>query len=233
MNTALAAMMAAAWLGLLTSISPCPLATNIAAVSYLSRRMHSRRMAVAGAVAYALGRVLIYLLIGLLVVYGLAAAPALSSFLRNEIGPFLGPLLICVGLVLIGWLRLPLNFGVANESVARRLAGFGLAGEFMLGMLFALTFCPVSAALFFGTLTPLAITSGLPVPVFLVFGLGTALPVGIIAVFIALGLKAAGQIVGCIQRWQGAVRCVTASVIIAVGVWLTLTSSLGLFSPQP
>ena len=54
----LSAMLGTAlWLGLLTSISPCPLATNLAATAYLARRVESRRRAVTGAVAYTLGRV--------------------------------------------------------------------------------------------------------------------------------------------------------------------------------
>jgi len=226
--TLLSALAAALWLGLLTSVSPCPLATNIAAVSFLARRMHSRRMAVAGAIAYALGRATVYIIIGLLVALGFAAAPALSRFLQTSLLPFVGPVLILVALVVLGWIRLPLDFGFANPRVANRLAALGLLGEFLLGMLFALTFCPVSAALFFGTLLPLAIASPLPLPVFALFGLGTALPVGVIAVLIALGLASAAKLIAGIQHWQGRIRIATGGVILLVGLWLTLRASFGL-----
>ena len=170
-------LISALWLGLLTSVSPCPLATNIAAVSFLARRMHSRPKAVAGALVYAFGRALVYTLIGLLLALGLAAAPTLSHFLQSSLLPFLGPILILVALVLIGWLTLPLDFGFNGSGTASRLARHGLLGELLLGMLFALSFCPVSAALFFGTLLPIGLASPLPLPVFAVYGAGTALPV--------------------------------------------------------
>jgi cytochrome c biogenesis protein CcdA len=227
--TFFSALLAALWLGLLTSVSPCPLATNIAAVSFLSRRMHSRRMAVAGAIAYAVGRAVVYVIIGLLVAFGLAAAPALSNFLQTQLLPFVGPVLILVALVLLDWIRLPMDFGFNNQKAAGRLAGLGLLGEFLLGMLFALTFCPVSAALFFGTLLPLAVATPVPLPVFAVYGLGTALPVGVLAVLIALGLASAGKLIAAIQHWQGRVRAATAAIILLVGLWLTLSSSLGLW----
>jgi cytochrome c biogenesis protein CcdA len=222
-----AAVVAAAWCGVLTSISPCPLATNIAAVSFLSRRMHSRRMAVAGAVAYTLGRATVYGVLGFAVAWGLAAAPRLSSFLQQGLFPFLGPLLIVVGLVLLGWIRLPLNFGLKDQSIAQRLASSGLLGEFLLGMVFALTFCPVSAALFFGTLLPMAVTTSQPLLLFVVYGIGTALPVGAIAVLVALGLAASSKIIAGVQRWEGKIQGLTAWIILAIGVALTFARSFG------
>lgn len=218
-----AALFIAAWLGILTSISPCPLATNIAAVSFLARRMHSRRLAVAGAVAYAVGRATIYIVIGLLVTWGLAAAPSLSSFLQQNVAPFTGPLLILVGLVLMGWLALPVRFGMSSHSAAERLADWGLVGEFLLGMVFALTFCPASAALFFGTLLPLAVAAPIAWPVLLVYGMATSIPVGIIAVLIALGANAPRKILGGIQHWQVLIGKITGTAILLVGVWLTVS----------
>lgn len=218
----LTSLIIAAWLGILTSISPCPLATNIAAVSFLARRMHSRGFAVAGALAYAAGRATIYLVIGLLVTWGLAAAPGVSAFLQQNVAPFVGPLLILVGLVLLGWLILPIQFGMSSHSAAERLAGLGLLGEFLLGMVFALTFCPVSAALFFGTLLPLAVAAPIAWPTLLVYGVATSIPVGILAVLIALGASASRKMIGSIQRWQGLVGKITGIVILLVGVWLTV-----------
>ncbi len=212
----------AAWLGVLTSISPCPLATNIAAVSFLARRMHSRRLAVAGALAYASGRAAIYLVIGLLVTWGLATAPTLSTLLQQNVAPFIGPLLIVVGLVLLGWLSLPIQFGLSSSATAERLAGLGLLGEFLLGMVFALTFCPVSAALFFGTLLPLAVVGGAAWTLLLIYGVATAIPVGVIAVLLALGANLPRKILGGIQRWQGLVGKITGTAILLVGVWLTV-----------
>lgn len=225
----LSVFIGALWLGLLTAVSPCPLATNIAAVSYLARRMHSRRMAVAGAVAYAFGRASVYTLIGLILALGLAAAPVLSQFLQNSLMPFVGPVLILVALILLGWLKLPLDFGFNSADTASRLAKFGLFGEILLGMLFALSFCPVSAALFFGTLLPVGLASPLPLPVFAIYGFGTALPVGVVAVAIALGASSTAAMLARIQRWQPLVRTITATVILLIGLWLTLSASLRLW----
>lgn len=216
------ALIISAWLGVLTSISPCPLATNIAALSFLARRMHSRRLAVAGALAYAGGRATIYIVIGLLVTWGLAAAPSVSSFLQQNVAPFIGPLLILVGLVLLGWLALPIRFGMSSHSAAERLVRLGFLGEFLLGMVFALTFCPVSAALFFGTLLPLAVAAPIAWPALLVYGIATSIPVGIFAVLIALGANATRTMIETIQRWQGLIGKVTGIIIILVGVWLTV-----------
>lgn len=223
------ALATGAWLGLLTSISPCPLATNIAAVSFLSRRMHSRRKAVAGAVAYALGRALIYILVGLAVAWGLAAAPSLSARLQSAVVPFVGPLLILVALVLLGWLRLPLAFGTPGQRLAEKLAALGVAGEFLLGALFALSFCPASAALFFGALLPVAVASFAPLPVIAVYGVATALPVGVIAVLTALGAGASKSALEWVRRSEGRIQTITAAVMLVIGLWLTLGATFGIF----
>ncbi len=219
-------LLAAAWLGILTSISPCPLATNIAAVSYLSRRMHSRRLAALGAVAYAAGRTAVYIVIGLAVAWGLSSSPQLSAFLQTNIGPFVGPVLILVALVLLGWIRPPIDFRAGGQATAERLASFGVAGEFLIGALFALTFCPVSAALFFGTLIPLALASASPLPLLAAFGVGTSLPVAVISLPVALGLGSSGKMLAAIPRWQGPMQKVTATLILLIGIYLTLTLSL-------
>lgn len=226
--TVLAVWLSALWLGIVTSVSPCPLATNVAAVSYLARRTQSRRRAALGAIAYALGRASVYTLIGLLVALGLAAAPELSAFMQRQLLPYIGPLLIIVGLVLIGWLPFSLSFGVGAERFAQRIVERGPAGEFLLGALFALTFCPVSAALFFGTLVPLALASPGALGAFVIYGLGTALPVGLVAMLFVLGVRSAAGIIGGIQRWQGHLQSATASIIIAVGVYMTLSGPLDL-----
>ena len=225
----LAAAAAAAWLGLMTSISPCPLATNIAAVSFLARRLDSQRRAVLGVIAYAVGRAAAYASVGLLVTWGLAAAPELSRILQRVLEPFIGPLLILVGLVLLGWMPVRLNFGPARPGATESLIEWGLPGAFLLGVLFAVTFCPTSAALFFGSLLPLAVTSPTQLLLFVIYGLATAVPVGIVALAVLVGSNSGARFVGGLQRWQGSLQTFNAWLIIAIGAYLTLCGSLRLF----
>lgn len=222
------ALAAAAWLGIVTSISPCPLATNIAAVSYLGRRLESRRLATWGVLSYASGRALTYAVIGVLIALGIAAAPQASMWMQQYISPFVGPILVFVGLILLGWIPLRLSFSAINPDSAEGLARRGLAGAFILGVLFALTFCPISAALFFGSLLPLAIATDAQLPVFVVYGLATALPVGALALLVVVGAGSATRVLSNVQRWQGRIQSVTAWIILAVGAYLTLSGPMGL-----
>lgn len=223
-----AAVVAAIWLGLMTSISPCPLATNIAAVSFLARRLDSRRRAVIGVLTYAGGRAVAYAIVGALVAWGIAAAPQTSAVLQRYLEPFVGPLLILVGLVLLEWIPLRVNFGPARPGATQSLADRGLPGAFLLGVLFALTFCPTSAALFFGSLLPVALTSPTQLPLFVIYGLATAVPVGVVALAVLIGASSGARLVGGIQRWQGPLQTLNAWLIVAVGVYLTLSGPLDL-----
>ncbi|MFA5256797.1 MAG: aromatic aminobenezylarsenical efflux permease ArsG family transporter [Opitutales bacterium] len=219
----------ALWLGVLTSISPCPLATNVAAVGVLSRRLDSRGRALAGVFAYTVGRALAYVILALLIVAGLASMPSLSSFLRNDIVPFVGPVLLLAGIAVMGWIALPFDFHAGGPVLARRLLGLGLIGEFLLGVLFALSFCPVSAALFFGSLMPLALPSAAPGLVVLIYGVGTALPVGIIAVLLVLSAGTAAMVMGRLQSARMCMTRVTGLLILVVGAYLTLRNTMMLF----
>jgi cytochrome c biogenesis protein CcdA len=223
-----AAALAAAWLGLMTSVSPCPLATNIAAVSFLARRLDTKHRAIAGVMAYATGRAVAYAAVGVLVAWGIAAAQQTSRLLQTVLGPFIGPLLIIVGLVLLGWIPLRLNFGPAKPGATEGLADRGLPGAFLLGVLFALTFCPTSAALFFGSLLPLSLTAPTQLPLFVIYGLATAVPVGVVALAVLVGASSGAGLVGGIQRWQGPLQTVNAWLIVAIGTYLTLSGTLKL-----
>lgn len=225
--TLIGASLAAAWLGLLTSVSPCPLATNIAAVSFLARRLDSSRRAILGVISYAAGRATVYATIGLLVAWGLAAAPAASRILQSALEPFIGPLLIVVGLVLLGWIPLNLSFGPAKPGTTEGLANRGLPSAFLLGVLFAVTFCPTSAALFLGSLLPLALTAQTQLPLFVIYGLATAVPVAVVALAVLFGAQAGARLVGGLQRWQGSLQTANAWLIVAIGTYLTLSGTLG------
>ncbi len=225
MDTLAAAIGSAFWLGLLTSISPCPLATNIVAVSYIGKRMDSPRRVLLTGLVFTLGRVVAYVSLAMILVYSLLALPEVAMFLQRYMNKALGPLLIIVGLILLGVVRIP-SFGITvGEGVQKRADRLGIWGAGMLGLLFALAFCPISAALYFGSLIPLATETRQPLILPLAYGLGTALPVVAFAFLLAAGagsINAIYQRMVTVEKW--ATR-VTAVIMIGVGlyyIWLYL-----------
>ncbi len=229
MTSELLAPATALWLGILTSISPCPLATNVAAVSVLARKANNKRRAGAGALAYTLGRIVVYIALASALMAGLTSMPALSGFLRNEIAPLIGPILILAGMAVVGLLPVPVSFKLGNAKFADKLARYGILGEFCLGALFALSFCPVSAALFFGSLMPIAIASGFPSLLVASYGLGTALPVGLVALLLVLSAASASKALKQIQSIQAVTMNLTGAILIGIGIWLTLSDTLNIF----
>lgn len=210
------------WLGILTSVSPCPLATNIAAISYVGRRVESPRQVLAGGLLYTLGRVLTYTLLGVLLVSSLLSAPSAALMLQKYLNKILGPVLILVGMALLELI----SFGSFGAGLATRLQAradrLGLFGALLLGVVFSLSFCPVSATLFFGSLLTLAIKarSGVLLPA--VYGVGTGLPVVAFAILVALGARSIGKVFDKVAVFEKWARRVTGVVFIGVGIYLTL-----------
>ena len=220
--TPLLALGTALWLGILTSVSPCPLATNLAAVSYVGRGVGRPSRVVVAGLLYTLGRVVAYTAVAALLVTSVLSSPTASLWFQEHLNRFLGPLLVLVGMVLVGLLDFGLSGAGIGEGLRRRVDRLGLAGAGLLGLVFALSFCPVSAALYFGSLIPLDVREGSSVLLPVAYGVGTALPVlafaGLLA-FAANRLGAAFQRVSAVE-WY--VRRVTGAVILAIGVYLTL-----------
>jgi cytochrome c-type biogenesis protein len=216
----------ALWLGILTSISPCPLATNIAAVAFLSRRGAGAGVAWSCA-AYIAGRMLAYTLLAAVLAAGIVSAPGAAAFFRVKAAGLVGPGLILVGMVVAGWLPMKIPGLGGINSLGIKLAERGFAGEFLMGMVFALAFCPVSAALFFGGLLPGIIKSGATVSLAVTYGIGTALPVIAAVIFLTAGVGLASQRLRRLQNLGGWLQTGTAWVLIAAGVWLTLRDLLG------
>ena len=213
------------WLGILTSISPCPLATNIAAISFLGKKVaHPRRVFLEG-LLYTAGRTIAYLVLGLILVGGIFAAPRVSQFLQKSMNRILGPILILVGMFLLGLLRLSLpETGGVGERIRRRAEKGGAWGAILLGALFALSFCPTSAALFFGGLLPLSVRANSRVVMPCVYGLGTGLPVFVFSLLIALGAQQVGKAFHRVSQMEKWGRWITGVVFIIVGVYTTLVT---------
>ena len=168
MSAMLLAVASAFWLGVLTSISPCPLATNIAAISFVGRRVDSPRQVCMAGLLYTLGRMLVYTTLGILLTRTLLSAPLLSHRLQKGMNLAIGPILILVGMILLELISFNMSGKGVSESLQKRVERMGVWGAGLLGVLFALSFCPTSAALFFGTLLTLAVKqqSGILIPAF-------------------------------------------------------------------
>jgi cytochrome c-type biogenesis protein len=212
------------WLGVLTSISPCPLATNVAAISFVARSMGSSRKVLWSGVLYSVGRMLVYIVIAVLAVASLLSLPEVSFFLESNMHKIIGPLLIIVGVVLLDVLPISFSTSFLSNSVQDRAGRWGIWGSGLLGIVFALTFCPLSAALFFGSLIPLAFDGKSAVLMPSVYGLGTALPVFGFAIVMAFGVKSLGKFFERLTQMEKWARKATAFVFLATGLYLLLKS---------
>jgi cytochrome c-type biogenesis protein len=212
----------AVWLGILTSVSPCPLATNIAAVSFISRRITQRNTVFLSGILYTLGRSLTYIVLGVLIIKTLVDVPILSDFLQRYVNKILGIVLILVGMLLLDLLQIPLPIPSVSDNVAKKLVRKGTFGSLPLGILFALAFCPVSAALFFGGLIPIAVKTQSEIALPLIYGIGTGLPVLLFAFLVATGAGYVSSLYNRITKFGFYTKKITGIIFILVGVYYAL-----------
>jgi len=219
----------ALWLGILTSISPCPLASNVAAISFLSKKIAHPALVFISGLAYTLGRMVSYVVLGWIVINSLLSIPQVAQFLQKYMGRALGPLLILTGLILLEIITIRLPGLALSQKHHNKLAESGAGGAFLLGFIFALAFCPISAALFFGSLIPLAVSSKSGIVLPFIYGIGTGLPVLVFAVAIALGVTSLSHWFHRITRLEYYTRKITGAVFIIVGLYYTVIYILKLF----
>lgn len=206
-------------LGILTSISPCPLATNITAIAFISKDIKNPKHTILSGLFYTLGRGISYTLLATLIYFGLSSFQV-SRIFQGWGDKVLGPVLIMIGLVMFGVIRINLkNNRQTIEKIKLWLADKGYLGSLALGMLFAFAFCPYSGVLFFGVLIPLVLksTRGLLLPP--LFAIGTGLPVIIFSILIAFSMQAVGKAFNAIQKIEKWLRYGVASVFILTGVY--------------
>jgi cytochrome c-type biogenesis protein len=211
----------ALWLGILTSISPCPLASNVAAISFLSKKITHPALVFISGLAYTLGRMVSYAILGWIITSALLSVPQVAQFLQKYMGKALGPLLIITGLILLEIITIRLPGLSLSQKHHTKLAESGAPGAFLLGFIFALAFCPISAALYFGSLIPLAINSKSGIILPFIYGIGTGLPVLVFAVAIALGVTSLSHWFSKITRLEYYTRKITGVVFILVGLYYT------------
>lgn len=210
-------------LGLMTAISPCPLATNISAIAFIGKNITEKRTVLLKGVVYTLGRAFTYTVIGLLFFFGLGEL-GLSGFFQRWGEKILGPVLIIIGLFMLGVLTLTIpGLGKLNERM-ENTAGKGYWGVFLLGVVFALGFCPYSGVLYFVMLIPMTVASaqGLYLP--LVFAIATGLPVILFAWMIAYAIGSVGNIYNKIKVFELWFRRVAAVLFIGAGIYYVITT---------
>jgi hypothetical protein len=170
---------------------------------------------------------LTYVVVGSLVVTSILSIPSVSFFLQERMNQFLGPLLVLIGVGILGWIPVRWPSTGFSDHLKSRVAGRGLLGAGVLGVLFALSFCPVSAGLFFGGLIPLATSADSRVVLPAVYGLGTGLPVVVFAVLIALGARGVARAFDALTGFERVARIATGIIFLCAGGYLILTHLLG------
>ena len=229
MNELLPAALSALWLGILTSISPCPLATNIAAISFISRRISRTRVVFLMGILYTLGRMLTYVILAILLVTSILSIPQVSHILQKYMNKLLGPILIFVGMILLELIHINISSSGLTEKMQKRVEAGGIWGAGLLGVLFALSFCPISAALFFGSLIPLSVkcSSSLMLPA--LYGIGTGLPVFLFALLIAFGAQSVGKTFSKLTQLEWWTRRITGIIFILIGIYFCLAHIFAIF----
>lgn len=218
----------AVWLGIMTSISPCPLATNIAAISFIGRKVkHPAEVLMAG-LLYTAGRAFSYLVMAALIIAGLLSTPALSRFLQENMNKILGPVLIIAGMFLLELISFGRKGFDPGAGFRERIEKRGVWGALPLGMIFALSLCPISAAFFFGSLIPLSIKYGSAIVLPSLYGIGTAIPVLIFAFLLAFGAHSVSKAFNRLNRIEKWTRLITGTVFILAGIYYVLVHIFGL-----
>jgi cytochrome c-type biogenesis protein len=206
-------------LGLMTAISPCPLATNITAIGFISRDLENRNRVFINGLLYTLGRAITYTAIALIILLGVDQLK-FSGFFQRYGEKIVGPVLIIIGLIMLDIIKIkfPGFNGLTNRMQNKKKWSY--LDAILLGLLFALAFCPYSGVLYFGMLVPLTIassTSGLYLPV--VYAIATGIPVIVFAWIIAYTISSIGSVYNKIRIFELWFRRVISVLFIAVGIY--------------
>ena len=212
-------LLAAFALGLLTAISPCPLATNITVTAYIAKSLGNGRKVLISGLLYTLGRMVSYTLLASVIFFG-ANNFSVAKLFQGNADKFIGPAMILIGLILLDVIKLNfLSNARFTETLSEKFKDKGILGSFILGIVFALAFCPYSGALFFAVLIPLTLsaTEGLSLP--LMFSIGTGLPVILFAFIIAYSIEKVGRYFKAIKQVEKVMRLFSGFVFILTGLY--------------
>ncbi len=215
-------------LGLMTAISPCPMATNITAIGFISRDIENRNRVFINGLLYTLGRALSYTGIATIIFLG-ADHLRIGGFFQQHGEKIVGPLLVIIGLFMLDIIRIKFPSSDFLSSIFQDKKKWGYLDAILLGVVFALAFCPYSGVLYFGMLLPLTITnaSGLYLPV--VFAVATGIPVIIFAWIIAFTISGIGVAYNRLKSFELWFRRAIAVLFLVTGIYYTLRIYLHVF----
>lgn len=215
-------ILAALFLGFITSISPCPLATNLAAIGYVTRGLKSKKNAVLTGLLYTAGRMVSYTIIGVLIIATGLEIPGVSILLQGIGEKLLGPLLILVGAGMLVADKISFGGGNGLTKIGGKIANWGLIGGFLLGVVFALAFCPYSAVLFFGMLIPIALNAneGFILPA--AYAIGTGFPVLVFGTLLSIGVAGVSSWLNAISRAERVLRILVSIGFIGIGIYYVI-----------
>ncbi len=213
-------LVAAFFIGLVMTFSPCPLATNITAIAFISKKIGDNRHTLLVGTLYALGRMAAYIGLTALIVYAGLNIQSISLFLQEYGEKLIGPFLIIMGILMLELVDIPTIGGQGwLQKIELYLGEKGYLGGFLLGVIFALALCPFAAVLFFGMLIPIALKTGDAIFVPAVFGIATALPVIIISIVLVSGVNRVSGMMTAVQKNEKWIKWAVAAVFIIVGVY--------------
>ncbi len=212
-------ILAAFALGLLTAIAPCPLATNITATAFIAKTINAKKKVIFSGILYTLGRLVSYTTLAAIVYFG-ASKFHLAKFFQGNGEKYIGFLMIFIGLLMLNVIKLNIFKGVSvSEKLTEKFKTKGLLGSFVLGVLFALAFCPYSGALYFGVLLPMTIASPETLLLPISFSIGTGVPVIFFAFIIAFSLEKLGIYFNAITKFEKWMRIFAGLIFILTGLY--------------
>lgn len=206
------------WLGILTSISPCSLANNIAVVSYLSKNTSNPKKSLLLGFIYTFGRMFFYTLLGMILSFSMNKIALTALFLQKEMNIALSIIMIIIGFLILEVIGFNIKSSSLYYKLKEKFSDLSYIGTFILGILFASALCPVSAGLFFGNL----IQNKGNILSFLIYGLGTGLPVVLISFILLFSTNKIGNFYKSISIFQKYSTKITGFVFVAVGMFLLI-----------
>jgi len=228
MGTSNIPIIAAFFIGLMTAISPCPLATNITAIAYASKRIDNSKHTLLVGFLYTLGRMFTYVLIASAIVWIGINTQSIALFLQKYGAKLLGPLLIIIGVIMLDVIKLKFLKGSDKlNKLKEKLANKGVLGSFLLGVIFALAFCPFSAVLFFGMLIPIALKAGDGLIIPSIFAFATGLPVIIFSFILVFSISRLSGVMNKVQIFEKWTRKIASIIFICVGIYYSAIIYLG------